>query len=295
MKLAQEKHRSIVGRYAPSPTGDLHLGNLRTALLAWLYSRLQGGRFLLRIEDTDVPRVVLNSDQRILQDLDWLGLDWDGDVVYQSSRLKMYGELIESLRERGLIYPCFCSRKDIRLAGSAPHSLPGVYPGTCSVLSEQEVVAKKQNKSPAYRLRVSQELKKECGDIVIKRADDIIAYQFAVVVDDLDQGITDVVRGADLLDSTERQLYVASVISPSSPPINYHHVPLALDDSGQRLSKLDGSVSARVWREDCGSAETLIGEFAFQLGLLDSNEPISAHELLREVSFTQVVDCTRIE
>ena len=295
MKLAQEKHRSIVGRYAPSPTGDLHLGNLRTALLAWLYSRLQGGRFLLRIEDTDVPRVVLNSDQRILQDLDWLGLDWDGDVVYQSSRLKMYGELIESLRERGLIYPCFCSRKDIRLAGSAPHSLPGVYPGTCSVLSEQEVVAKKQNKSPAYRLRVSQELKKECGDIVIKRADDIIAYQFAVVVDDLDQGITDVVRGADLLDSTERQLYVASVISPSSPPINYHHVPLVLDDSGQRLSKRDGSVSARVWREDCGSAETLIGEFAFQLGLLDSNEPISAHELLREVSFTQVVDCTRIE
>ena len=295
MKLAQEKHRSIVGRYAPSPTGDLHLGNLRTALLAWLYSRLQGGRFLLRIEDTDVPRVVLNSDQRILQDLDWLGLDWDGDVVYQSSRLKMYGELIESLRERGLIYPCFCSRKDIRLAGSAPHSLPGVYPGTCSVLSEQEVVAKKQNKSPAYRLRVSQELKKECGDIVIKRADDIIAYQFAVVVDDLDQGITDVVRGADLLDSTERQLYVASVISPSSPPINYHHVPLVLDDSGQRLSKRDGSVSARVWREDCGSAETLIGEFAFQLGLLDSSESISAHELLREVTLMQFLECVCIK
>ena len=295
MKLAQEKHRSIVGRYAPSPTGDLHLGNLRTALLAWLYSRLQGGRFLLRIEDTDVPRVVLNSDQRILQDLDWLGLDWDGDVVYQSSRLKMYGELIESLRERGLIYPCFCSRKDIRLAGSAPHSLPGVYPGTCSVLSEQEVVAKKQNKSPAYRLRVSQELKKECGDIVIKRADDIIAYQFAVVVDDLDQGITDVVRGADLLDSTERQRFLANVISPSSPPINYHHVPLVLDDSGQRLSKRDGSDSARAWREAGGNAETLIGEFAFQLGLLDFNESISAQELLREVSLTQVVDCTHIE
>ena len=295
MKATQENEKPMVGRYAPSPTGDLHLGNLRTALLAWLYSRLQGGRFLLRIEDTDVPRVVLNSDQRILQDLDWLGIDWDGDVVYQSSRLKIYGDLIESLCERGLVYPCFCSRKDIRLAGSAPHSLPGVYPGTCSELSDHEVATKKQNKLPAYRLRVSRELKNECGDIVVRRADDMIAYQFAVVVDDLDQGITDVVRGADLLDSTERQRFLASVISPSSSPINYHHVPLVLDDSGQRFSKRDGSDSARVWREGGGSAETLIGEFAFQLGLLDSNEPISAHELLREVSFTQVVDCTRIE
>ena len=239
----------VTGRYAPSPTGDLHLGNLRTALLAWLQARLCGGRFLLRIEDLDTPRVVAGSADKILADLAWLGLDWDGEVVFQSQRSALYQLAIDELSRQDLIYPCFCSRKDIQQAASAPHMPSGVYPRTCFGLSSEEINDRARTKNPALRIKVEADLEATCGDFIVKRADQLFAYQLAVVVDDLEQQVTHVVRGQDLFDSTERQQYLARLLQPLSlqqniMPINYHHVPLLCDASGQRLAKRDGSMSA---------------------------------------------------
>ena len=288
MSSQQSENSHVVGRYAPSPTGDLHLGNLRTALIAWLQARSQGGKFLMRMEDTDTPRVVVGSDLRILKDLEWLGLDWDESVIYQSARLELYQAAIEQLRESGLVYPCFCSRKDIRLAGSAPHAQPGVYPGICSNLNTEEIRQRSIVKQPAYRLRVSADLKEQCGDFVLLRADGIIAYQLAVVVDDLEQGITDVVRGADLIDSTDRQLYLAQQLHANGRAIQYHHIPLMLDNAGNRLSKRDGSLSVKQWRAQGGTNASMLGMFAEQLGLQESSTPISAEELLCVVRTEQI-------
>ena len=288
MSSQQSENSHVVGRYAPSPTGDLHLGNLRTALIAWLQARSQGGKFLMRMEDTDTPRVVVGSDLRILKDLEWLGLDWDESVIYQSARLELYQAAIEQLRESGLVYPCFCSRKDIRLAGSAPHAQPGVYPGICSNLNTEEIRQRSIVKQPAYRLRVSADLKEQCGDFVLLRADGIVAYQLAVVVDDLEQGITDVVRGADLIDSTDRQLYLAQQLHANGRAIQYHHIPLMLDNAGNRLSKRDGSLSVKQWRAQGGTNASMLGMFAEQLGLQESSTPISAEELLCVVRTEQI-------
>ncbi|MCH2191099.1 MAG: tRNA glutamyl-Q(34) synthetase GluQRS [Gammaproteobacteria bacterium] len=288
MSSQQSENSHVVGRYAPSPTGDLHLGNLRTALIAWLQARSQGGKFLMRMEDTDTPRVVVGSDLRILKDLEWLGLDWDESVIYQSARLELYQAAIEQLRESGLVYPCFCSRKDIRLAGSAPHAQPGVYPGICSNLNTEEIRQRSIVKQPAYRLRVSADLKEKCGDFVLLRADGIVAYQLAVVVDDLEQGITDVVRGADLIDSTDRQLYLAQQLHANGRAIQYHHIPLMLDNAGNRLSKRDGSLSVKQWRAQGGTNASMLGMFAEQLGLQESSTPISAEELLCVVRTEQI-------
>jgi len=276
--------QKIVGRYAPSPTGRLHLGNLRTALLAWLQVRLEGGQFLLRMEDVDTPRVVKGSDLQILKDLEWLGLDWDGEVVYQSQRTHLYKEVLKSLAERSLIYPCFCSRKDIQLASSAPHGSAGVYTGVCRDLSNDEIIFKEKKKIPAMRLKVSSDLRESCGDFVVKRSDGLFAYQLAVVVDDIKQGVTHVLRGEDLSDSTDRQLYLAGLIAPDAEPINYTHVPLMLDKSGVRLSKRDGSVSIDAYTSVGYSAQKIIGEFAFDVGLIDKFEFLSARELLVHVS-----------
>jgi len=270
-----------IGRYAPSPTGDLHLGNLRTALIAWLHARLNHGQFLVRMEDLDTPRTVAGSADQILFDLEWLGLDWDADVVYQSERTELYQDALETLLNLGLSYPCFCSRKDVQLAASAPHGKVGVYPGTCSNLSAEQQVKMRQKKPPAMRLRVNAELANECGDFVIRRADQLFAYQLAVVVDDLDQCVTDVVRGQDLLDSTNRQQFLANKLKPVSISINYHHVPLMNDQSGKRMAKRDGSESAQQWRESNKSADVLVGKFAHDLGLIESNRPISTQKLLQ--------------
>ena len=270
----------ITGRYAPSPTGDLHLGNLRTALLAWLHARLNKGRFLLRIEDLDTPRVVDGSVDKILSDLEWLGLDWDGQVVHQSQRHALYESALEQLTEKDLIYPCFCSRKDIQQAASAPHRPTGVYPGTCLRLSQAEIAERAKNKQPALRLRVNSDLREVCGDFVVKRADQLFAYQLAVVVDDLEQGITHVVRGQDLVESTDRQHYLARCLEPTSAPIEYHHVALMNDSTGQRLAKRDGSMGASNWRSEGKSAEQLIGDFAQQLGLIPATHAMSASDLL---------------
>lgn len=293
---------TIVGRYAPSPTGDLHLGNLRTALLAWLHARLQGGKFLLRMDDLDQPRVVEGSADQILRDLEWLGLDWDDEVVYQSQRTDLYQDALSRLTENELTYECFCSRKDIQQAASAPHGSNGVYPGTCRDLDPVMADQKKVEKTPAIRVSVdnseiifndgclgefSDILNKSCGEFVIKRADGLFAYQLATAVDDIEQDITDVVRGADLIDSTARQIYLMQQLSSEFSIPRYWHVPLMLDDHGERMAKRDGSRSVAQWRDKGNSAEQLIGYLAASVHLIDKENPISATDLLAQISLQE--------
>lgn len=292
-----------IGRYAPSPTGRLHLGNLRTALLAWLFARLHQGRFLLRIDDLDSQRVIPGCDTQIFRDLEWLGIDWDGKVCYQSNRLERYQAAFDNLRTQSLIYPCFCSRKDIQQIASAPHGQSRVYPGTCRGLNAKQLAEKMNIKAPAWRFSVggftesikfndgvlgcvSEQLSYDCGDFVVKRADKLFAYQLAVVVDDADQAITDVVRGEDLLPSTVRQIAVFDSLYQRSPP-NYWHLPLMLDTKGEKMSKRDGSESIEQWQSN--EPERLIGHLAYSLQLTDLPSPIALNELLANLTKNQLV------
>ena len=224
---------SATGRYAPSPTGSLHLGNLRTALLAWLFARSQGARFLLRIDDLDSGRVRDGVAEEQLADLAALGLDWDGEVVRQSERGALYEAAIDALDAGGLLYPCYCTRAEIREAASAPHGpLPeGAYPGTCRELSSaQRAERERAGRPPALRLRAGGavvsfadrllgERRDTVDDLVVRRNDRAPAYNLAVVVDDADQGVGEIVRGADLLDTTARQLHLARDARSSRPHI----------------------------------------------------------------------------
>lgn len=235
----------MIGRYAPSPSGDLHLGNLRTALLAWLFARHDGGGFVLRIEDIDTGRSSKESAERQLEDLAAIGLDWDGDVLYQSTRYSAYALALSSLDT----YPCYCSRKEILEASRAPHAIPGSYPGTC-----RNGAVVKPGKSPSTRLRSSVSsftvhdffagtYTGDVDDMVLRRGDGDWAYNLAVVVDDAHQGVTQVVRGDDLLSSAPRQAYLASLLGLPVP--EYVHVPLVLNKDGVRLAKRDGAVTLR--------------------------------------------------
>jgi glutamyl-tRNA synthetase len=245
------------GRFAPSPTGTLHLGNLRTALLAWLFARSAGARYLVRMEDLDTGRVKPGVDTEQLADLAAIGLDWDGEVVYQSQRLDRYAAALAQLRAAGRVYECFCTRAEIRAAASAPHGpLPeGAYPGTCLRLTEAELAERRASgRPPALRVRADAErvtftdrlLGRQEGvvdDFVVQRNDGTPAYNLAVVVDDAAQGIGEVVRGADLVDSTPRQLYLARLLGLSEP--RHAHVPLVLGPDGARLAKRHGDVTLR--------------------------------------------------
>ena len=296
------KQGLVIGRYAPSPTGVQHLGNVRTALLAWLGARLQGGQFIVRMEDLDRPRTIAGSADQILKDLEWLGLDWDGPVEYQSKRSAYYLTALQDLELQNLVYPCFCSRKDIQMALSAPHSSQAVYPRTCSVLSELEIKQSQEHQAAALRVRVDsqqiefhdhclgpqkQNLAVEVGDFVIKRADGLFAYQLAVIVDDLAQGVTEVIRGADLLGSTARQIYLAKKLGQGDAIPQYRHVPLMVDSEGRRMAKRDGSHSITAWRENGGSAEQLVASLVYGLGMVESDESRSASDLLNEINFNQ--------
>jgi glutamyl-tRNA synthetase len=243
----------MTGRFAPSPTGDLHLGNLRTALLAWLFARSGGGRFLMRIEDLDLGRVRPGMEERQLADLAAVGIDWDGPVVRQSERVELYADALARLDT----YPCFCTRAEIREAASAPHgALPeGAYPGTCRSLSAAERAAfEAAGRPPALRVRaggarvdVEDELAGPLSgivdDFVVRRGDGAFAYNLAVVVDDADQGVDQVVRGADLAESTPRQAWLARELGLPQP--RYAHVPLVLGPDGARLAKRHGAVTLR--------------------------------------------------
>lgn len=238
------------GRFAPSPSGRLHVGNLRTALLAWLFARSTNRRFLLRVEDLDRVRAGAEADQ--LAELASLGLVSDLPVVRQSERTHRYAEALEDLLRRGLAYECFCTRRDIAEAASAPHARPGFYPGTCRGLDEEDRARRRTERPSALRLRSEVEawsvedvlaghVSAPVDDIVLRRNDGVIAYNLAVVVDDAAQGIDQVVRGDDLLESAPRQAYLAFSLGYAVPA--YAHVPLAVSADGRRLAKRDGAVT----------------------------------------------------
>jgi len=240
------------GRFAPSPSGELHIGNLRTAILAWLFARSTGRRFLMRVEDLDRARAGAEAIQ--LRDLAAIGLDWDGPVERQSERLDGLLSAVEDLRERGLLYECFCTRRDVVEAASAPHAAPGAYPGTCRDLGDAVRAERRRSRPAALRLRsdvgeftVTDALHGAhtgaVDDFVVVRNDGVPAYNLAVVVDDALQGIDQVVRGDDLLSSSPRQAYLASLLyGPEAIP-EYAHVPLVLNSEGRRLAKRDGAVT----------------------------------------------------
>jgi len=241
---------TTAGRFAPSPSGELHVGNLRTAILAWLFARSTGRRFLMRVEDLDRARAGAEAEQ--LRDLAAIGVSWDGGVVRQTDREHLYAEAIERLAASGLTYECFCTRREIQEAPSAPHAPQGAYPGTCRNLSEAERAGKRAVRPAAVRLRaaVAEATVRDVlhgsftgvvDDFVLRRNDGVTAYNLAVVVDDAAQGVDQVVRGDDLLPSTPRQAYLATLLDIPVP--EYAHVPLVVNADGARLAKRDGAVT----------------------------------------------------
>lgn len=238
------------GRFAPSPSGELHVGNLRTAILAWLFARSTGRKFLLRVEDLDRARAGAEAGQ--LHDLKAIGLTWDGDVVHQTDRGPLYAAAISRLQAAGFTYECFCTRREIQEAPSAPHAPQGAYPGTCRNLDPAEREFKRSIRPAAIRLRAETaeytvqdvlhgKFTGVVDDFVLRRNDGVTAYNLAVVVDDAEQGIDQVVRGDDLLPSTPRQAYLAALLHIPSP--EYAHVPLVVNNDGARLAKRDGAVT----------------------------------------------------
>ena len=275
------------GRFAPTPSGDLHVGGARTALVAWLHARALGGAFALRVEDLDQPRTVPGAEARILEDLRWLGLDWDEgpDVggahapYRQSERTEHYEAALEALARRDLLYFCDCSRAEIARVASAPH--PGEegprYPGTCRDFGLRP---REWKRPPAVRLRVPvgevaiddalqgrvvQNVAETVGDFVLRRGDGVFAYQLAVVVDDLEMGVTEVVRGADLLASAPRQALLATLLGGMPP--RWAHVPLMVAADGGRLAKRAGDVTLRALRAGGTTPGVLLDALARLLGL----------------------------
>ena len=286
-----------VGRFAPSPSGRMHLGNVFSALLAWLSVRSQDGKMILRIEDLDPDRCRKEYALQLMEDLRWLGLDWDAEQTWQSLRNDAYAEAFAALGEK--VYPCYCSRTELH-AASAPHASDGrvLYAGTCRHLTEVERAAKK--KTPAWRLMVpdaaygfcdglqgqyEENLATECGDFIVRRADGVYAYQLAVVTDDAFGGVTEIVRGCDLLSSTPRQMYLQELLGIPTPM--YYHVPLLIDASGRRLSKRDGDLDLGVLRQRF-SAEELLGRLAWAAGILEEYEAIAAKDLVFRFAWERV-------
>ena len=278
------------GRYAPSPSGPLHLGNLRTALLAWLFARHETSRFLLRIEDLDpsISSPVHEAGQ--LADLAALGLDWDGPPVRQSERRAEHEAALASLVARGLTYPCFCSRREVREASVAPHVLPGSYPGTCRGLSADAVARRAASGRPAaLRLRASGEavtivdrlrgpVTRPADDIVLRRNDGVPAYHVAVVVDDDDQGVEEVVRADDLLDATPSQAHLLDLLGRRRPA--WAHVPLVLGPDRARLAKRHGGVTLADRTAAGEGLDAVRSRLAASVGLAGPGEPVSMLQLL---------------
>ena len=290
---------SCVGRFAPTPSGRMHLGNVFSALMAWASVRSQNGSLILRVEDLDIRAHNPQYTSLLLDDLQWLGLTWDKGPYYQSKRTELYQEALSDLRQQGLLYPCFCSRADLH-AAQAPHASDGtyVYARTCRNLSKSEREELAKHKIPATRIRVpnktyafedkvygqtSQNLFKLCGDFIVQRADEIFAYQLAVVVDDADMGVTEVVRGSDLLSSTPRQLYLQDVLGLSH--LTYAHLPLLVAPDGRRLSKRNHDLDLGVLRSQGKTPEEILGFLAYCVGLTKENEPLSAVQIANRFSW----------
>ncbi|MDP4097421.1 tRNA glutamyl-Q(34) synthetase GluQRS [Paenibacillus sp. P96] len=299
------KH-NVRGRFAPTPSGLMHLGNARTALLSWLQIRAAGGTYVMRIEDIDMTRSRSRLVKAILEDLKWLGINWDEGPdqegpygpYMQSMKLRQYESALNKLHEQGLLYPCFCSRTDILGAASAPHGLAGegpAYPGTCRWLSEEERKEKERYKTPSLRMKTPDNPERFItfhdqvagivsvpastgGDFIVKRADGMFSYQLAVVVDDAEMKMTHVLRGSDLLDSTPRQLLLYEALGYKPP--SFAHVPLVYGPDGRRLAKRHGGIALQAMRERDVRPETVIGWLAFMSGLTPEPIPVAAAELI---------------
>ena len=283
------------GRFAPSPTGPLHLGNLRTALVAWLAARSGGGEFTVRMEDLD--RVTSSQEHATgqLADLAAIGLDWDGEVVFQSERFPRYLAAIDRLTAEGLTYPCYCTRREIRDAAQAPHGAEVPYPGTCRGLTVAERAGREaEGRRPAIRLRAGGEsvsfddavLGRVSGtvdDVVLCRNDGVPAYNLAVVVDDAAQGIDQVVRGDDLAASTPRQIHLARLLGLTVP--SYAHVPLVVGADGERLAKRHGAVTLGDLAAGGRPAGSVLTVLAASLGLAERDERVTARELVERFSW----------
>ncbi|MGE5335180.1 MAG: tRNA glutamyl-Q(34) synthetase GluQRS [Nitrososphaerota archaeon] len=296
--------QTVRGRFAPSPTGALHLGNLRTALLAWLFARAAGGRFVLRIEDLDLPRARAGAAQTLVADLRWLGLDWDegpdvGGVTgpyYQSMRQALYEQAIARMRAQGLIYPCYCTRAELAQIASAPQGdeTPR-YPGICRHLTARERASREAaGRRPALRFiaprepvqftdalagEVVESVAATTGDFIVRRSDGIVSYQLAVVVDDALMGITQVVRGRDLLASTARQLALYDALGYPRPMM-YAHVPLLVDNERARLAKRDMSAGLAGLRAAGNTPARIVGALAASSGLCIAGTSATPGEML---------------
>ena len=290
---------SHVGRFAPTPSGRMHLGNVFAAMLAWLSVRSKGGAMVLRMEDLDTQRTKAEYAETLRKDLLWLGLDWDAETPPQSQRSAVYDKYFQILREKQLLYPCFCTRSQLHNV-NAPHLSDGtyVYPGTCRDLTAEQRAA--FDRKPAWRVRVpdrqwqlddwvrglyTENLATDCGDFVVRRADGVYVYQLAVTVDDGEAGVTEVVRGMDLLSSAPRQMYLQVLFGFSHP--SYAHVPLLLAPDGRRLSKRDGDMDLGALQQRM-TAQQLLGILACAAGILDRPEPVTARDLAKEFAWEKV-------
>ena len=293
------KVNAPVGRFAPTPSGRMHLGNVFAALIGWLSVRSRGGAYLLRMEDLDTQRTSQEYAEQIRKDLSWLGIDWDAETAPQSQRSRVYDGYFEKLRQQDLLYPCYCTRSMLHSV-NAPHLSDGtyVYPGTCRDLTDAQ--KKAFTRAPAWRVRVpdrnwavedlvqgryEENLLTDCGDFVVRRADGVYVYQLAVTVDDGEAGVTEVVRGWDLLSSAPRQMYLQELFDFPHP--DYGHVPLLLAADGRRLSKRDEDMDLGYLQKYL-KPEELVGILAFAGGLLPAYAPISARELAREFSWAKM-------
>lgn len=296
----------VRGRFAPSPSGRMHLGNVMAALLAWLDVRSQGGEMVLRIEDLDPQRCSLDKARKLVEDLEWLGLDWDEGGLEpeycQSRRSNHYEAAFARLKELGLIYPCYCTRAE-RLAASAPHASDGavVYSGRCAHLTEEERAAlEAAGRRPAFRVRVPEEtvtvedghlgpytqrLDADCGDFIVRRSDGVWAYQLAVVVDDALMGVTHVVRGCDLLPSSPAQSWLHRTLGYTPP--RFYHLPLLVDRQGRRLSKRDRDLDVGVLREKY-SPQELVGWLGWRAGLLETPKSATPRQLISRFQWAKV-------
>ena len=281
------------GRFAPTPSGKLHLGNILCAMLAYLSVRAQGGRFLLRIEDVDIPRCPRRLAKQCIDDLTWLGFIWDEEPIFQSDRGSIYEDALCRLAKGGHTYPCFCTRAQL-MSLAAPNlgDTQVIYQRTCASLTPEEAARRALTRAPATRLRVPDEdvsfvdglfgpqtenLACDCGDFILRRSDGLCGYQLAVVVDDALQGVTEVVRGRDILSATPRQLYLQRLLGYAAPA--YIHIPLLVDHEGRRLAKRDKDLDLSALSQRF-TPEDILGMLAFSAGLTDEVRPASLEGLI---------------
>ncbi len=283
----------VIGRFAPTPSGRLHLGNVLCAMVAYLSARSQGGRFLLRIEDLDIPRCPASLSRAAIDDLTALGFTWDEEPLYQSRRSDIYRRALQYLTEQGHTYPCFCTRAQLH-ASIAPNlgDTVVVYPGTCRNLTEEEAAERAKTRMPAIRLRVPDEeitftdrlygvqkenLVQDCGDFILQRSDGLYGYQLAVVVDDALSGVTEVVRGRDILSATPRQIYLQRLLGYDTPA--YLHIPLLMDGDGRRLAKRDRDMDMTALLKRF-TPEEILGRLAYAAGLQQEIRPAALEALI---------------